>query len=118
MASVRKNLPEEVTRPRAARTRPPGWSSAHYPRAMRATPVMRWLVIGFWLVVMSLVWLMPNYMGRIAQWFVTAWFGAIAGLGLLVLYRLERTAASRRSAGEGLTSPPHDGRRKNASAVS
>ena len=68
---------------------------------MRVAPGMRWVVIGFWLVVMSLVWLMPNSMGRIAQWFVTAWFGAIAGLGLLVLHRLERTALLERRASAG-----------------
>ena len=91
---MRKILPA-ITRPgREPRRRVPP-SPGHGPRTLRAAGMMRVIVIGFWVVVMSLVWLLPNSMGTVAEWFVTFWFSLIGGLGLWVLHRVERRAIKR-----------------------
>jgi hypothetical protein len=59
------------------------------PRVVRVAGIMRVMLIGFWVVVMSLVWLLPNRMGRVAQVSVTVWLSLIAGAALWVLHRFK-----------------------------
>jgi Na+-driven multidrug efflux pump len=84
----------KVTRPGREGHRSPGFSSGDYPAATRAAGPMRVMLIGFWIVVMSLVWLLPNYMGLVWQLVVTVWFTLIGVGGLLVLHRIGRKSES------------------------
>jgi hypothetical protein len=57
----------------------------HSQQAIGISRTMRWVVMCFCVGVLSLVWLIPNHMGRGAQLIVTLWFSFIGSLGLLVL---------------------------------
>jgi hypothetical protein len=86
-----KSLPR-ITRPGRAVGRSAPNPPAYSPLAMQVGGMLRGMVIGFWFVVMLLVWLMPNDMGIMAQLLVTVCISLIGAMGLLMLNRIRRKA--------------------------